>query len=91
MDAVINHMCFYGSGTGHGSGGSSYNSQATYFPAVPYSSHDFNCGRQCPSTYCIIHNYLDAVEVPTLVTLVTMTMTLGLEKPRFLKVFFRGG
>jgi len=64
VDAVINHMCGAGSGTGIGSAGSSYNSHEMQFPGVPYGPSDFNdCSQQCTTSNCDIENYLDANQV----------------------------
>ena len=64
MDAVINHMCGYGSGVGHGSDGSWYGSQDMLFPAVPYGPADFNdCGQRCDTPSCDVENYADADQV----------------------------
>ena len=68
MDAVINHMCGYGSGTGHGSAGSWYNSEQMQFPGVPYGPNDFNCcwcggTSSCASSSCDIENYSDKYQV----------------------------
>jgi len=68
VDAVINHMCGYGSGTGHGSAGSWYNSLEMRFPGVPYGPYDFNCchcQHRCTTSSCNIDNYGDTQQVTT--------------------------
>ncbi|XP_004637021.1 pancreatic alpha-amylase isoform X2 [Octodon degus] len=60
VDAVINHMCGSGNGAGTSSTcGSYYNAGNREFPAVPYSSWDFNDGK-CNGE---INNYNDANQV----------------------------
>jgi len=54
VDAVINHMCGAG-GTGVGTGGSSYGH--LHYPAVPYSSLDFNGAHNCPTASGNIESY----------------------------------
>ena len=65
MDAVINHMCGVGSGSGYGSAGSWYNSQQMQFPGVPFGPADFGCCHcpQCSTFNCGILNYSDLLQV----------------------------
>jgi len=65
VDAVINHMCGVGSGTGYGSAGSWYNSHEMQFPGVPYGPNDFNCCNcgQCTTSSCKIKSYSDVNQV----------------------------
>lgn len=63
MDAVVNHMC--GAGAGSGSGGtcgSYFNAQTEDFPAVPFSGWDFNDGK-CKTGSGEIENYNDPYQV----------------------------
>ncbi|KAG8555992.1 hypothetical protein GDO81_017894 [Engystomops pustulosus] len=63
VDAIINHMCGAGGGSGTRSTcGSSYNTGNRDFPAVPYSRLDFNDGK-CKSGSGDIENYNDAYQV----------------------------
>ncbi|XP_012886868.1 PREDICTED: pancreatic alpha-amylase-like [Dipodomys ordii] len=63
VDAVINHMCGSGGGSGTSSTcGSYYNAKNRDFPAVPYSGWDFNDGK-CKSHDGGINNYGNAEEV----------------------------
>ncbi|XP_064194734.1 pancreatic alpha-amylase isoform X1 [Anguilla rostrata] len=63
VDAVINHMCGAGGGEGkHSSCGSYFNSHKKDFPAVPYSSWDFNDGK-CKTNSGEIENYHDIFQV----------------------------
>ncbi|XP_072276126.1 pancreatic alpha-amylase-like [Pyxicephalus adspersus] len=60
VDAVINHMCGAGIGKGKSSTcGSSYDTSTREFPAVPYSSADFN-DNKCKTKSGGIENYNDA-------------------------------
>ncbi|XP_018413796.1 PREDICTED: pancreatic alpha-amylase-like [Nanorana parkeri] len=62
-DAVINHMCKAGVGKGNLSTcGSSYDTIKREFPAVPYSSTDFN-NNKCKTESGGIENYGDANQV----------------------------
>jgi len=65
VDAVINHMAGYGSGTGHGSAGSYYDSHQMQFPGVPYGPTDFNCCQcgRCTTSTCNIESYSNADQV----------------------------
>jgi len=64
VDAVINHMCRAGSGTGYGSDGCYYNYHEKQFPCVPFGPNDFNdCGQKCFTPSCNIENYQDADQV----------------------------
>ncbi|KYO23553.1 amylase alpha 2A, pancreatic precursor [Alligator mississippiensis] len=63
VDAVVNHMC--GAGAGSGSGGtcgSYFNAQTEDFPAVPFSGWDFNDGK-CKTGSGEIENYNDPYQV----------------------------
>ena len=74
MDAVINHMCGDGSGTGYGSAGSWYNSHEKLFAGVPYGPDDFNCcpcPHRCTTSSCNIESYSDAQQVPAFMCDVT--------------------
>uniref|UniRef100_A0A8C5Q3L3 Alpha-amylase n=1 Tax=Leptobrachium leishanense TaxID=445787 RepID=A0A8C5Q3L3_9ANUR len=63
VDAVINHMCGSGGGSGTQSTcGSSYNTGTKDFPAVPYSYLDFNDGKSGTGSG-EIENYGDANQV----------------------------
>lgn len=62
MDVVINHMTGAG-GTGHGTGGSSYDANALQFPGVPFGPTDFNDGSNCHTGDLNIHNYNNPEEV----------------------------
>jgi len=65
VDAVINHMCYSTSGTGHGSAGSWYDAQLKQFPGVPYGQNDFNCCScgGCTTSTCNIESYSDGNQV----------------------------
>ncbi|RXN25828.1 pancreatic alpha-amylase-like protein [Labeo rohita] len=59
VDAVINHMCGAGGGSGtHSSCGSYFNANSKDFPTVPYSYLDFNDGK-CSTGSGNIENYGD--------------------------------
>nr|XP_021410410.1 pancreatic alpha-amylase [Lonchura striata domestica] len=63
VDAVINHMCGANAGAGdHATCGSYFNSKTEDFPAVPYSSWDFN-DQKCKSRSGNIENYHDISQV----------------------------
>ncbi|MEE6514908.1 hypothetical protein FKM82_023338 [Ascaphus truei] len=63
VDTIINHMCGSGGGSGtHSTCGSSFNAGSRDFPAVPYSSWDFNDGK-CRTGSGEIENYGDANQV----------------------------
>ncbi|XP_053101975.1 pancreatic alpha-amylase-like isoform X2 [Hemicordylus capensis] len=63
VDAVVNHMCGSGAGSGyHGTCGSYFNAASRDFPAVPYSSFDFN-DRICKTLSGDIENYSDPIQV----------------------------
>uniref|UniRef100_I3KQC8 alpha-amylase n=1 Tax=Oreochromis niloticus TaxID=8128 RepID=I3KQC8_ORENI len=63
VDAVINHMCGSGGGTGtHSSCGSWFNAGNRDFPSVPYSSWDFN-DNKCKTGSGEIENYGDIYQV----------------------------
>ncbi|PIO33421.1 hypothetical protein AB205_0138020, partial [Aquarana catesbeiana] len=63
VDAIINHMCGSGMGAGtHSTCGSSFNAGSRDFPAVPYSSWDFNDGK-CKTGSGEIENYGDPYQV----------------------------
>ncbi|XP_029971425.1 pancreatic alpha-amylase-like [Salarias fasciatus] len=63
VDAVINHMCGAGGGEGtHSSSNSWFSATKKDFPAVPYSSWDFNDGK-CSTGSGNIENYSDANQV----------------------------
>ncbi|KAG9343614.1 hypothetical protein JZ751_013784, partial [Albula glossodonta] len=63
VDAVINHMCGASGGEGkHSSCGSYFNSHKRDFPAVPYSSWDFN-DNKCRTGSGDIENYNDIYQV----------------------------
>uniref|UniRef100_A0A8D2IU12 Alpha-amylase n=2 Tax=Varanus komodoensis TaxID=61221 RepID=A0A8D2IU12_VARKO len=63
VDAVINHMCGAAAGSGtHSTCGSYFNSGTRDFPAVPYSSWDFNDGK-CRTPSGEIENYDDPYQV----------------------------
>ncbi|XP_006119859.2 pancreatic alpha-amylase [Pelodiscus sinensis] len=63
VDAVINHMCGSGAGSGNSSTcGSYFNSGTRDFPAVPYSAWDFNDGK-CKTGSGGIENYHDVTQV----------------------------
>uniref|UniRef100_H2Z2M5 Alpha-amylase n=1 Tax=Ciona savignyi TaxID=51511 RepID=H2Z2M5_CIOSA len=61
VDAVINHMCGAG-GAGTGTGGSYYDANTEDFPAVPFSSMDFN-DANCYTDSGSIENYQDPNQV----------------------------
>ncbi|XP_069795542.1 pancreatic alpha-amylase-like isoform X2 [Narcine bancroftii] len=62
-DVVINHMCGASGGSGtHSSCGTYFNAGAEDFPAVPYSSWDFN-DPKCKSPSGNIENYNDVNQV----------------------------
>ncbi|XP_041063667.1 pancreatic alpha-amylase-like isoform X2 [Carcharodon carcharias] len=62
-DAVINHMCGTSGGSGnHSSCGSYFDARSESFPAVPYSSTDFNDGK-CRTLSGNIENYNDIHQV----------------------------
>ena len=67
VDIVMNHMCGEGVGQGYGIAGSYYDTNSLSFPAVPYSSADFNSKTsspsKCPSNSGSIENYNDANQV----------------------------
>nr|XP_021403183.1 pancreatic alpha-amylase [Lonchura striata domestica] len=59
VDAVVNHMCGAGGGSGtHSTCGSYFNAGKEDFPAVPYSGWDFNDGK-CHTGSGEIENYGD--------------------------------
>ncbi|XP_060088279.1 pancreatic alpha-amylase-like isoform X2 [Heteronotia binoei] len=63
VDAVFNHMCSSGAGSGYrGTCGSYFNAGSRYFPAVPYSNFDFN-DQICKTPSGDIANYSDPVQV----------------------------
>ncbi|NXY48271.1 AMYP amylase, partial [Ceuthmochares aereus] len=63
VDAVINHMCGANAGAGnHATCGSYFNAKTEDFPAVPYSSWDFNDAK-CNSRSGDIENYHDISQV----------------------------
>nr|DBA18161.1 TPA: hypothetical protein GDO54_016443 [Pyxicephalus adspersus] len=63
VDAIINHMCGSGMGVGtHSTCGSYFNTGSRDFPAVPYSSWDFNDGK-CRTGSGEIENYGDIYQV----------------------------
>ncbi|KAH9519908.1 hypothetical protein Btru_071218 [Bulinus truncatus] len=62
VDVVINHMTGAG-GTGHGTGGSTYDAGALQFPGVPFGPTDFNDGSNCHTSDLNIHNYNNPEEV----------------------------
>ncbi|XP_044288528.1 pancreatic alpha-amylase-like [Varanus komodoensis] len=63
VDAVINHMCSSGAGSGYrGICGSYFDAGLRDFPAVPYSSFDFN-DRICKTPSGDIENYSDPIQV----------------------------
>ncbi|XP_056379398.1 pancreatic alpha-amylase-like [Hyla sarda] len=63
VDAIINHMCGSGGGSGtHSSCGSYFNAGARDFPSVPFSGWDFNDGK-CTTGSGEIENYGDANQV----------------------------
>ncbi|XP_067892666.1 pancreatic alpha-amylase-like isoform X3 [Heterodontus francisci] len=62
-DAVFNHMCGASGGSGtHSSGGSYFDAGSESFPAVPYSSWDFNDGK-CKSASGNIDSYNDINQI----------------------------
>ena len=73
MDAVINHMCGSGVGTGHGTAGSWFNSHEMQFSGVPYGPTDFNyCDNsRCPTSSCGIEDYTDAQQVQAYTLLIS--------------------
>ncbi|KAM4642679.1 pancreatic alpha-amylase-like [Discoglossus pictus] len=63
VDAIINHMCGSGGGSGtHATCGSSFNTGSRSFSGVPYSSLDFNDGK-CKTGSGNIENYGDKNQV----------------------------
>ncbi|CAG7733781.1 unnamed protein product, partial [Allacma fusca] len=62
VDAIINHMTG-SAGKGIGTGGSSYDADILSFPAVPYSSTDFNGPNECPSRSGDIDDFSDPIQV----------------------------
>uniref|UniRef100_A0A8C8VE99 alpha-amylase n=1 Tax=Pelusios castaneus TaxID=367368 RepID=A0A8C8VE99_9SAUR len=63
VDAVVNHMCGSGGGSGNGATcGSYFNAGNRDFPAVPYSYLDFNDGK-CKTGSGEIENYNDVNQV----------------------------
>ncbi|KAM4641397.1 pancreatic alpha-amylase-like isoform 1-T2 [Discoglossus pictus] len=63
VDAIINHMCGSGGGTGtHSTCGSYFNTGSRDFPSVPYTGWDFNDGK-CRTGSGDIENYGDAYQV----------------------------
>ncbi|XP_078247941.1 alpha-amylase 1 isoform X10 [Pogona vitticeps] len=63
VDAVINHMCSSGAGSGYdGTCGSFFDAAVRDFPAVPYSSCDFN-DQICKTVSGDIENYSDPIQV----------------------------
>ncbi|CAM4592374.1 unnamed protein product [Lepidochelys olivacea] len=63
VDAVVNHMCGSGAGSGNSSTcGSYFNAETRDFPAVPYSAWDFNDGK-CKTGSGDIENYHDVTQV----------------------------
>ncbi|XP_066479643.1 pancreatic alpha-amylase-like isoform X1 [Tiliqua scincoides] len=63
VDTVINHMCGSGAGSGYrGTCGSYFNAETCTFPAIPYSSIDFN-DRICKTPSGDIENYSDPIQV----------------------------
>uniref|UniRef100_A0ABM5G910 Alpha-amylase n=1 Tax=Pogona vitticeps TaxID=103695 RepID=A0ABM5G910_9SAUR len=63
VDAVINHMCSSGAGSGYdGICGSFFDAAVRDFPAVPYSSCDFN-DQICKTVSGDIENYSDPIQV----------------------------
>ncbi|KAK7482695.1 hypothetical protein BaRGS_00026104, partial [Batillaria attramentaria] len=61
-DVVINHMTG-ASGSGTGTGGSSWNGGSLQYPGVPYGPNDFNDGSACHTGDGNIHNYGNPEEV----------------------------
>ena len=49
VDAVLNHMSHWGSGSGVGIGGTKYDANTKDFPGVPYTSEHFNSKTSSPS------------------------------------------
>ncbi|XP_060630015.2 pancreatic alpha-amylase-like isoform X1 [Anolis sagrei] len=63
VDAVINHMCGSGAGSGYrGTCESYFDAGVRYFPAVPYFNFDFN-DRICKTPSGDIENYSDPIQV----------------------------
>lgn len=63
VDAVVNHMCGSGGGSGtHSTCGSYFNAGNRDFPAVPYSGWDFNDGK-CKTRSGEIESYGDIYQV----------------------------
>ncbi|XP_032821982.1 alpha-amylase-like [Petromyzon marinus] len=63
VDAIINHMCGDGGGSGtHATCGSYFDAGRREFSAVPYSSVDFNDGK-CGTSSGQIENYNDKYQV----------------------------
>lgn len=63
VDAVVNHMCGSGGGSGtHSTCGSYFNAGNRDFPAVPYSGWDFNDGK-CKTGSGEIESYGDIYQV----------------------------
>ncbi|XP_064112999.1 alpha-amylase-like isoform X2 [Macrobrachium nipponense] len=62
VDAVINHMAGVGR-HGEGSAGSSFDSDARDFPAVPYKADNFTPRDLCPSKSGTVDNYTDPYNV----------------------------
>lgn len=75
VDAVVNHMCGSAAGSGtHSTCGSYFNSQAQDFPAVPYSSWDFNNGK-CKTASGEIENYNDPYQVTPFIHVTSASFT----------------
>ncbi|KAK7490507.1 hypothetical protein BaRGS_00018293, partial [Batillaria attramentaria] len=74
-DVVINHMTGAG-GYGTGTGGSQWNGGTLNYPAVPYSSLDFNGAHNCHTHDGNIHDYNNPQEVRNcrLVSLVDLAL-----------------
>ncbi|NWX87283.1 AMYP amylase, partial [Nothoprocta ornata] len=63
VDAVVNHMCGSGAGSGtHSTCGSYFNAGNRDFPAVPYSGWDFNDGK-CTTGSGEIESYQDINQI----------------------------
>uniref|UniRef100_A0A3Q1JGM0 Alpha-amylase n=1 Tax=Anabas testudineus TaxID=64144 RepID=A0A3Q1JGM0_ANATE len=82
VDAVINHMCGSGGGSGtHSSCGSWFNAGNREFPSVPYSGADFNDGK-CKTGSGEIENYGDANQVRDCRLVGLLDLALGNEYVR---------
>uniref|UniRef100_UPI00398F0C0F pancreatic alpha-amylase-like n=1 Tax=Pristiophorus japonicus TaxID=55135 RepID=UPI00398F0C0F len=76
-DVVINHMCGASGGSGtHSSCGSHFDAGAEDFPAVPYTSWDFNNGK-CNSPSGNIENYNDINQVRNCRLVSLLDLALG--------------